>query len=60
MEKELNTGEEVYVSKMEKANGENAQISYVRELDTWVVASKNVSLLAHSVQDLAQDIYTKS
>ena len=35
-----------------KANGENAQISYVKEFDFWVISSKNVCLLAQYRDDL--------
>ena len=37
---------------MEKANGENCQISYISQIDHWVIASKNVSLIAKSRADL--------
>ena len=35
-----------------KANGENAQISYIKKFDYWVIASKNVCLLANNRDDL--------
>jgi hypothetical protein len=35
-----------------KVNGENAQIGYCGELDTWVICSKNVSMMARTVEDL--------
>ena len=37
---------------MSKANGENAQISYFPEFDTWIIASKNVALAARNRSDL--------
>ena len=37
--------------KLVKANGENAQVSWVKSLDAWLIASKNVSLLARNEQD---------
>lgn len=37
---------------MNKANGENCQISFLPQLDRWVIASKNVSLLAKEEKDL--------
>jgi hypothetical protein len=37
---------------MVKANGENAQISYIKELDCWIIASKNVGLMAQYKADL--------
>ena len=42
----------IRVTKMVKANGENAQISYSEEMDSWVICSKNVSLLAATKNDL--------
>lgn len=45
MEKE---GCKVEVIKTLKANGENAQISWSEDADCWVIASKNVSLLAET------------
>eukprot|EP00361_Fabrea_salina_P001476 CAMPEP_0202430446 /NCGR_PEP_ID=MMETSP1345-20130828/3886_1 /ASSEMBLY_ACC=CAM_ASM_000843 /TAXON_ID=342563 /ORGANISM="Fabrea Fabrea salina" /LENGTH=1162 /DNA_ID=CAMNT_0049041933 /DNA_START=84 /DNA_END=3572 /DNA_ORIENTATION=+ len=40
------------IYKTNKANGENAQISYVGCLDSWVISSKSVSLLARALEDL--------
>lgn len=37
--------------KLLKVNGENAQISYSPEIDSWILASKNVSLAARTEQD---------
>lgn len=34
----------VHVYRLNKANGENAQISYFPPLDSWMVSSKNVSI----------------
>lgn len=45
-------GNRVEVIRTEKANGENAQVSYCYELDAWMICSKNVSLLAASLKDL--------
>lgn len=47
----------IKVYKLIKANGENAQVSYVESLECWIIASKNVSLLAKSKDDL--EIYTE-
>jgi hypothetical protein len=44
----------VSVYKTNKANGENAQVSYCGSLDCWVVSSKNVSMLLRSRADIAQ------
>ena len=35
----------IEIIKLMKANGENAQISYIKKFDYWVIASKNVCLL---------------
>ena len=37
---------------MVKANGENAQVSYCEDADAWLIASKNVSLLARTKSDI--------
>ena len=51
----------IEIIKLMKANGENAQISYVKEFDYWVIASKNVCLLAKNRNDLEDyPPYTKS
>jgi hypothetical protein len=46
-------GHKVEAVKMLKANGENCQISYVPEVDVWVISSKNVALIARTVEDVA-------
>jgi len=46
------------VYKTNKANGENAQVSYCREMETWIIASKNVSLAARSPADL--ELYSQT
>ncbi|KRX07591.1 hypothetical protein PPERSA_11140 [Pseudocohnilembus persalinus] len=45
-------GDKVVVYKSEKANGENAQISYIKELDSFVVCSKNVSMIVRNEKDI--------
>jgi len=42
----------IEIIKLMKANGENAQISYIKKFDYWVIASKNVCLLAQIRDDL--------
>ena len=42
----------VEIIKLMKANGENAQISYTNELHSWVIASKNVCILATNRNDI--------
>ena len=51
-------GHKVEIVKSLKANGENTQISYSKELDSWVIASKNVSVFARTERDL--ELYPKS
>jgi len=50
--KSLTEGNSVILYKLVKANGENCQVSYVKELDAWIVASKNVGLAARNRADL--------
>mmetsp|Transcript_11344 Transcript_11344/g.9751 ORF Transcript_11344/g.9751 Transcript_11344/m.9751 type:complete len:232 (-) Transcript_11344:2001-2696(-) len=49
----LQKGGKVSVYKTEKANGENAQVSYNPDYDAWIVASKNVSILVRKREDIA-------
>ena len=42
----------IEIIKLMKANGENAQISYYKPFDYWVISSKNVCLLAQNRKDL--------
>lgn len=43
--KSFSDGKPIIIHQTEKANGENAQVSYIAELDEWVVGSKNCSYL---------------
>ena len=43
----------IEIIKLMKANGENAQISYIKSFNYWVIASKNVCLLAKNRSDLS-------
>ena len=45
-------GHQVEVLKTLKANGENVQISYSKETESWVVCSKNVAMLVRSRNDI--------
>ena len=38
--------------RLNKANGENAQVSYFKPTDEWVVSSKNVSIFVKTVDDI--------
>jgi hypothetical protein len=42
----------IRVVKMSKANGENCQISFISELDCFIICSKNVSMLCRSEKDI--------
>mmetsp|Transcript_6287 Transcript_6287/g.6174 ORF Transcript_6287/g.6174 Transcript_6287/m.6174 type:complete len:433 (+) Transcript_6287:344-1642(+) len=47
----IREGASVEVYKTNKANGENAQVSYARPIDAWIISSKNVSIAARSQED---------
>lgn len=49
--KALAKGHQVEVLKTLKANGENVQVSYSKEVGAWIIASKNVGLLARNMDD---------
>ncbi|KRX03494.1 hypothetical protein PPERSA_02873 [Pseudocohnilembus persalinus] len=51
-QKSLEKGHQVQLLKMNKANGENCQISYFAEQNCWVIASKNVSMLCQYKRDI--------
>jgi hypothetical protein len=50
--KAIAQGSEVQVYKTLKANGENVQVSYSKEIGAWVIASKNVGLLARTREEI--------
>ena len=50
--KAIEDGNEVTMYKSVKANGENAQISFNYQFNAWLVASKNVAMLARTAEDL--------
>jgi len=54
VEETLQSGGKVTVYKTEKANGENAQVGYNPEYNSWVIASKNVSILARNKNDIEE------
>ena len=55
--KAIKDGNEVEVLKTLKANGENVQVSYLYDIESWVVCSKNVAILVRSREDILP--YTK-
>ena len=48
VERTFKKGGKVSLYKTMKENGENAQITYVKRLDSWLIASKNVSILVRN------------
>lgn len=42
----------VHVYKLNKANGENAQVSYNKTLGEWVISSKNVAVFLSNANDI--------
>lgn len=49
--------EDIEVFKLLKANGENCQISWINSVDSWLIASKNVSVLCRTELDI--DLYQR-
>ncbi|CDW83272.1 UNKNOWN [Stylonychia lemnae] len=47
----LNQNNHISLLRSEKANGENVQISYVKEFDLWAISSKNVCILANGEEE---------
>lgn len=47
-------GNQVEVIKTLKANGENVQVSWNSDVESWIVCSKNVGLVAKTRNDVAQ------
>lgn len=58
IEKAINNKEVVTIYELEKANGENCQISYVEPLQSWIIASKNQSILLRKENDIL--LYTEN
>ncbi|KRX01501.1 hypothetical protein PPERSA_01404 [Pseudocohnilembus persalinus] len=44
--------ETIQIIRSEKANGENAQISYNKDIDQWVIGSKNVTIVCKNKVDI--------
>ena len=49
----LNKNMPISIIKTCKANGENAQVSYNTQLQSWIIGSKNVCLAARNAEDLS-------
>lgn len=52
VEDALIKGKMVEVYQTEKANGENVQVGFVKEIDKWIISSKNCSLVAGSEEEI--------
>ena len=50
--KAIAEGHQVEILKTLKANGENDQISYAKEIKSWMISSKNVGMLARNREDI--------
>eukprot|EP00439_Symbiodinium_sp_Y106_P022885 s4688_g2.t2 len=48
----ISSGSIIELSRLDKANGENAQVSYFTGTGQWVLCSKNVSLLAANASEI--------
>lgn len=59
VKKAILEGNKIEVLKTLKANGENCQISWNKELETWIIASKNVGLAVTCEEDINDYEYTK-
>lgn len=55
--KSIENGLNVEIIKTVKANGENAQISWSEEAESWIIASKNVSIMAENIKDVRNSKY---
>lgn len=42
----------VHIYRLNKANGENAQVSYYPQTDEWIISSKNVSIMIKEMKDV--------
>ena len=57
--KALMEGHRIEVLKTLKANGENVQVSWCERVQSWIVCSKNVGLMARTRQDIDCANYNK-
>lgn len=48
----LKEKKDIFIYKAVKANGENFQLAYCTEFKSWIVGSKNVSIIASNKEDL--------
>ena len=52
VQKTFQKGQKIRIHKLVKANGENAQVSWVKDLNAWLIASKNVSMVIKDENDI--------
>lgn len=58
LEHELEKPEAKYhLYRLFKENGQHCQIGYVKKLDSWLFASKNVAILAKTPKDLEENYH---
>jgi hypothetical protein len=48
----LKEGKTIEVLETLKANGENVQVSWNSDIEAWLIASKNVAIVARSYADI--------
>jgi hypothetical protein len=56
VKKAFTEGHKVEAIRTLKANGENCQLSWQPDLQAWVICSKNVALIAKTIEDV--QLYT--
>ena len=54
IKKALNLNKSIEVYQLEKVNGENVQVSYIRLLDKWIISSKNCSVIVRNQDELEE------
>jgi hypothetical protein len=52
--KAIAQGHQIEVLKTLKANGENVQVAFSAETDSWVITSKNVAILVRNREDISK------
>ena len=58
IKKALSSNKSIEAYRLEKVNGENVQVSYIRLLDKWIISSKNCSVIVKN-QDELEDYLEK-
>ncbi|OMJ93816.1 hypothetical protein SteCoe_3140 [Stentor coeruleus] len=52
VENALIKGKTIEVYQTEKANGENLQVGFIKEINKWIISSKNCSLVAENEEEV--------